>query len=127
MRSTGRRWPRPRIKDRESVEMLDNFYIKNGLVFWTEEEIKLREWFVAYIQHTLSIKLLEVNQAFKFVRIEAPLLTPASFVNPTYTSDDVFAVDDLILRPETTMGSYAAASHLLGGYGKIKYRPPIVV
>lgn len=61
------------------------------------------------------------------VQVEAPLLTPNEMVNKNYTADDVFRINDLTLRPETTMGSYAAAKQLLSGYNDVKYRPPIVV
>jgi glycyl-tRNA synthetase len=107
--------------------MLENFYNKNGLIFWTEAEIKLRETFVEYFRHSLRISLMKMNSAFQFVQVEAPLLTPATFINPNYTADDVFKIGDVVLRPETTMGSYAAAKHLLSGFYEIKYRPPLVV
>jgi glycyl-tRNA synthetase len=106
---------------------MNSFYEKNGLIFWTEEEIALREQMVNFFMTTLQYTLKQMNAAFQFVRVEAPLLTPASFINPNYTADDVFIVNDLVLRPETTMGSYAAARDLLSGFHEIKRRPPVVV
>jgi glycyl-tRNA synthetase len=64
-------------------------------------------------------------------------LTPQRFVNPNYSTKDYFIVDDrghcptavegspLALRPETTMGSYAAAKYLLTSH--LKIRMPLVV
>lgn len=107
--------------------MLKNFYETNGLVFWTEQEIERRNQLVDFCRSTLQYNLLQMNSAFQFVRIEAPILTPSSFINPNYTSDDVFMLNGLVLRPETTMGSYEAAKDLLSGFHDVKYRVPLVV
>ena len=84
-----------------------NLYNKNGLVFWTQEEIKLRKIFEEYFVEKLFQSLLRLNQAFKIFQIEAPILTPNEFINKNYTNDDVFNLNDLTLRPETTAGSYS--------------------
>jgi len=59
------------------------------------------------------------------MRVEAPQLTPLDRINPNYSEDDYFRTDELALRPETTMGSYAYARHLLTSQQKIKL--PIVI
>ena len=106
---------------------MDNFYERNGLVFWDEAEIAIREMVVGQMTRDLSHCLKTMNSAFDFVRVEAPLLTPIAHVNPNYTAKDMFILDDLVLRPETTMGSYAAAKRLLNTHNKRKYRMPLVV
>lgn len=108
---------------------MKNLYLVNGLMFWTEEEIRLRNQMVAHFRAAMEECLLAENAAFRFVQIEAPLLTPVNLIDPGYTSENVWAFgeDQLALRPETTMGSYAAAKHLLSGYHVPKYKLPLVV
>ena len=107
---------------------MQKVYAPNGLLFWTEQDIKWRNRAVEQIKDALEQTLLSMNSAFKFVQIEATLLTPDELINPGYTNQDVYRLGDgLTLRPETTMGSYAAATLLLDNYNQIKLRPPIVV
>lgn len=109
---------------------MDNLYESNGLVFWTEREIELREVFTRYFARELESALASINGAWRlnFRRIEAPQLTPRELINPNYTDDDVWvqAGDDLVLRPETTPGSYMYAAHLLKAH-RAPARPPFVV
>ena len=107
--------------------MENNLYNKNGLIFWTEEEIKLRNWFEEYMSQIILSSLRKQNAAFSMTKIEAPLLTPRELINPNYTNEDIWAFDDVALRPETTMGSFAYAKHLLSGYNEIKQKPPVVI
>lgn len=72
--------------------------------------------------------LKEQNRAFDFIQCEATQLTPRGLINPNYTDEDIYVVgDDLVLRPETTMGSYAYARHLLNPHASRKVRLPLVV
>jgi hypothetical protein len=105
---------------------MDNLYGTNGLMFWTEEEIKNRkmveDFFVRSLTHTLKVE----NKGFEFFQVEAPILTPAKFINSNYEFRDMFTTaDNLILRPETTMGSYVAAKELLSSYHDRKVKLPI--
>lgn len=104
-----------------------NLYDKNGLVFWTETEIKLRRIFEEIFSSSILFELQKQNSAFHMVQMEAPLLTPKNLINPNYTDADTWSFDELVLRPETTMGSYEYAKILLSGYSDVKYRPPLVV
>lgn len=107
---------------------MENFYNRNGLVFWSESDIVRRTCFETVIHNDLMSTLKRQNQAFQSVKVEAPILTPVSFINQNYTDADYYSVgDDLVLRPETTMGSYECAKAMLSGYNDIKYKPPIVV
>jgi glycyl-tRNA synthetase len=113
-----------------------NLYSSNGLVFWTEEEIRLRKMFEQHFVAAISSNLKTQNRGFEIVQIEAPLITPREFINPNYTDKDIFGLDEenemathcqFVLRPETTMGSYKAIEHLLNTYNDRKYKLPLVV
>lgn len=94
-------------------------YNINGLPFWNEESIFLRRHFESYLAMEIKSKLLEMNPAWAFYQIEAPILTPKDIINQNYTNTDVWVQEnvnessDLVLRPETTPGSYKYAQHLL--------------
>ena len=113
-----------------------NLYNTNGLIFWNEKQIKQRTSFVNYFEAEVKQHLLEMNGAWRFEQVEAPLLTPYGFVNQGYTEDDLWVQPDgqdglqqntLVLRPETTMGSFEYAKHLLNPHNAVKTRFPLVV
>lgn len=106
---------------------MESLYEKNGLIFWTQEEIRLRRMFEEHFCSKILTSLQQQNSAFQSIQVEAPLLTPREFINKNYTEEDMWVFGDVVLRPETTMGSYQFAKHILSGYNEIKYRPPIVV
>lgn len=86
---------------------MDNFYNKNGLIFWTAREIAVREMFRDYFARQMEATLKASNNMWRMYNIEAPLLTPKALVNKNYSEDDIFVTsEDLVLRPETTPGSY---------------------
>ena len=104
-------------------------YNKNGLAFWTQREIEVREMLVGYIVGGISDNLKSQNKAFQVMRVEAPMLTPLELINPNYSVEDYYKLDnsdDLVLRPETTMGSYRYVQWLLG-HTETKTRLPICV
>lgn len=107
---------------------MDTLYDRNGLVFWTEKEIKCREMLKDYFVSNMREVLKGENRAFELMQVEAPLLTPHKFINPNYTKDDYFNIpgEDLVLRPETTMGSYQYAKWLLE-HTETKTRMPICI
>ncbi|MEK6828835.1 MAG: aminoacyl--tRNA ligase-related protein [Nanoarchaeota archaeon] len=107
--------------------MKESIYDKNGLIFWTEEEIQAREMMMNYFVSQIKMSLKSQNSAFEFVRVEAPILTPNELINKNYTDEDVFRVGDVTLRPETTMGSFAYVPVLLNNHNIPKYRLPLVV
>ncbi len=106
---------------------MHNLYEVNGLIFWSEEEIKLRRLFEEYFSTNILASLKKQNAAFQMIQCEAPLLTPKSLINKNYSDEDMFTLNDLVLRPETTMGSYTYAKKILSGHNEIKFRPPIIV
>lgn len=103
----------------------------NGLMFWTEREIRLRHQFEDHFAFTMQQILLETNPAWRMIQVEGPLLTPWTHINPNYTNEDIWIqkVEDLVaplvLRPETTPSSYVYACHLLNNHSGTK--PPFVI
>jgi len=107
---------------------MENLYERNNLIFWTEEEIKMRQMFVDHITSQLFNALKIENRGFEFIQCESPILMPNELINPNYTDDDVFRTsNDLTLRPETTMGSYEFAKHLMNKHNDRKVKLPLTV
>jgi len=107
---------------------MNNLYSRNGLLFWSEEEIEFRQLCQTTIVRAVTECLKTMNRGFEVVQVEAPLLTPRELLNPNYTDEDVWACEDgLVLRPETTMGSFAALPHLLDSHASRRRRMPICV
>jgi glycyl-tRNA synthetase len=94
-------------------------YDTNGLVFWDGAEIAARDHLVAHFAREVETLLRSINRAWLFYRIEAPTLTPRDLINPNYSDADLWTQPDtgLVLRPETTMGSYGYARKLLADKG----------
>ena len=90
---------------------MKTLYGVNGLVHWNQREINTRERLIPFFAEEISSFLLGENRAWQIERTEAPMMLPASMVNPNYTSDDIwiFANEDaqLVARPETTASTYA--------------------
>lgn len=112
---------------------MESLFNINGLIFWTEREIRLREQFSSHFAFMMEQILLETNPAWRMLQIEAPILTPRHEINPNYTNQDIWVQEtteqensnQLVLRPETTPGSYIYAKHLLETHSGIK--PPFCV
>lgn len=105
-------------------------YDINGLVGWDEEAITIRENMVGLFTVRIDHFLRSLNPAIATIRCEMPILTPRSMIDKGYGDDDVWAFpdDDLVLRPETTPGSYRWAQKVvLNGYEKPKYKLPVCV
>lgn len=113
--------------------LYNNFNNSKGLPFWNKNQIEKRNYIKKYLSSAIENILLNLNQAWRFEEYEAPILTPNELINKNYSSDDYFIIYDidasmngyelevlclenqkcLSLRPETTMGSYVIAKHLL--------------
>lgn len=105
---------------------MDTLYERNGLIFWDARAILVRKTMENHFVFMLQQNLRSQNGAFYFIQVEAPILTPQTLINPQYTAEDIFMLGDgLVLRPETTMGSYTYARHLLTHHTKTKL--PFVV
>lgn len=94
-----------------------------GLRWWSETELAHREIAVQSLHRVISHNLRGINSAWSFRRTEAPMLIPRSMVSPAYDGEDVFLLqrqmmgEDLLMRPETTEGSYMRARSLLDSHG----------
>jgi glycyl-tRNA synthetase len=101
--------------------MSDAFYNIESLRFYDEAEIELREMITTRIANNVKRTLMNVNPAWKFYRVEGPLLTPRNFVSSSYDEDDIFVTQvekasaKLVLRPETTVSSYMFARKKYAG------------
>lgn len=99
--------------------MSEALYNFGGLRFWTEAEILARERICAQVADTVMRTLRGINQAWAFERVDTPLIIPRARLNPAYTGDDAFFLaqpmgdSEMVLRAETTDGSYMLAEHIL--------------
>lgn len=110
--------------------MSEALYEFGGLRFWRESEVIARERITAQIAETIQRELRSVNQAWAFERVDTPLIIPRSRLNAAYTRDDAFFLADpmgdeeMVLRAETTDGSYLMAEHILR---TTRTKPPLGV
>ena len=119
--------------------LYNNFNNSKGLPFWDKSQIEKRNYIKQYLSSAIENILLNLNQSWRFEEFEAPILTPNELINKNYSTDDYFIIYDihenmnvcqieslclederyLSLRPETTMGSYIIAKHLLNNGHKL--------
>ena len=99
---------------------MKNIYETNGLVHWTEREIKARERFTQFFADEVAALLYRENKAWTIERTEGPIMLPRTMVNPNYTSDDLWTFEkhndtelQVVARPETTPATYAWMVHRL--------------
>ncbi|MDH6232278.1 glycyl-tRNA synthetase [Mesorhizobium soli] len=104
-----------------------SLYDANGLVHWTEREIRLRESAITHIAAEVAVALKAMNSAWDIRRVEAPLLTPRNLISDAYGPEDVFVQQrlsdhdhELVLRPETTPSTYVYMHHLLTSHAKVR-------
>src|SRR5580693_8758734 len=104
-----------------------SLYQANGLVHWTDREIRLRDMMIAHFAGEVSLFLRQVNPAWDIRRVEAPVLTPRALISGAYGPEDVFMQQrlgdhdrDLVLRPETTPSTYIYMQHLLNTHGRVR-------
>lgn len=106
-------------------------YQTQSLRFWTEREIELRETLIRAVSGLVQRELTDMNRAWTFFRVEAPTLLCRSELPEEYTDDDIFITnhtvsgEPLVLRAETTPGSYTYARHLIK-QGRSK-TPPVCI
>lgn len=96
--------------------MSESHYKYGGLRFWNEDEIELREMMISRLSGVVKRTLTGVNPAWRFFRVEGPILTPDAFINPEYNEQDLFITNhkDWALRAETTASSYEVARRISG-------------
>ncbi len=104
-----------------------SLYDANGLVHWTEREIRLRDSAISHLSAEVAIALRATNPAWAIHRVEAPILTPRELISSAYGPEDIFIQQqlsnhdrELVLRPETTSSTYVYMSHLLASHEKVR-------
>jgi len=92
----------------------------SGLRFWTPEEVKRRGRIKDKLVDSVESTLLDLNQMWRVLEVDAPLMMPRSAMSAAYDNSDVFVLQDApggseewALRAETTHGTYEIATKLL--------------
>lgn len=102
----------------------------NGLLFWDERQILIRDQAVARLSQTIQRCMTSINQQWKFYRVDAPLITPQCLLSDQYTADDIWQLYSEVggmpaaMRPETTPSSYAYAAEQIKNQ---KVMPPFCI
>jgi len=93
---------------------MNPLYGVNGLVFFEQSEIRLREYLRDVVAAAVTGCLESVNRAWKIRQIEAPILTPTNLISDGYGPNEIYFVGNtnFILRSETTPGTYTYAEAL---------------
>ena len=96
---------------------------------WHEHQLEVRDSLVSYFTRYLTRELGKINTAFRFMRIETPILLPFSVVEAGKLQTVQIRLDneELVLRQNTTPGAYEASKDILNGKAGPKQRLPIVV
>jgi hypothetical protein len=82
----------------------------NGLEFWGEGEIKLRNEFISDLVSRLKSEIKPIS----VMEIDAPILTPNKSISKSYKKKNlVKGSNDLTLRPQSAPGTYAMAEKIL--------------
>lgn len=86
-------------------------YTGNGLVFWSEKEIRCRDNWRVTLLEMVSRLLRGINPSIQVMQVETPALMPADWAKghlPFYRIDERYA-----LRGESTAGTYLVQKRLL--------------
>lgn len=104
-----------------------SLYDANGLVHWTERDIRVRESAITHLSAEVAATLKSLNSAWDIRRVEAPLLVPRAMISEAYSDEDIFVQQrlsehdhELVLRPETTPSTYVYMTHLLASHAKVR-------
>ena len=104
-----------------------SLYDANGLVHWTERDIRVRESAITHLSAEVAATLKSLNSAWDIRRVEAPLLVPRAMISEAYGDEDIFVQQrlsehdhELVLRPETTPSTYVYMTHLLASHAKVR-------
>ena len=67
-------------------------YQANNLPFWTAQDIQERAQFSETFASSVERALRDRNRAWRFERIEAPMLIPRDLLSAEYTDEQIFAI-----------------------------------
>ncbi len=87
----------------------------NGLIYHTEQDIRIREFLILDISSRLRAAFKKLNRAIDFVRVETPCIIPEELLAKHREADfDLWKLEDseFCLRPESTIGTYLMFSVL---------------
>lgn len=95
-------------------------FATGGLRFWNEREIMIREQAIQTVREAVARPLLELNQGWRFERVETPVIMPIRHMSSAYEPLDFFLVEPSLsgdqrgsaLRAETTFGTYLMAEKM---------------
>lgn len=95
---------------------------------WNEHQLETRDSLIAYFTRYLGRELGKINTAFRFMRIETPILLPYT-VDKGKLQTVMIRLDneELVLRENTVTGAYEASKEILSGKTGPKQRLPIVI
>lgn len=69
-----------------------SIYDYNNLPFWSETDILARAQFADTFEQAMRLPMSDRNRAWRFERIEAPMLIPRELLNAEYTDEQIFAI-----------------------------------
>jgi len=95
---------------------------------WNEHQLETRDSLITYFTRYLGRELGKINSAFRFMRIETPILLPFT-VDKGKLQTVMIRLDneELVLRENTVTGAYEASLEILSGKTGPKQRLPIVI
>lgn len=95
---------------------------------WNEHQLETRDFLIQYFTRYLSRELGKINSAFRFMRIETPILLPYSVDKGKLQTVFIrLENEELVLRENTMTGAYEASREILSGKTVPKQRLPIVI
>lgn len=71
---------------------MHQIYDVNNLVFWSEEEIEERARLAEAFSAAMRRFLQDRNRAWRFERVESPMLIPRELLSEEYDEDKIFAI-----------------------------------
>lgn len=95
---------------------------------WHQHQLETRDSLVEYFTRYLERELGKINSAFRFMRIETPILLPFTVDKGKLQTVKIrLDNEELVLRQNTMTGAYEASRDILTGKAGPKHKLPIVV
>jgi hypothetical protein len=95
---------------------------------WNEHQLETRDLLVSYFTRYLVRELNKINTAFRFMRIETPILLPFSVAAEKLQVVQIrLDNEELVLRQNTVTGAYEASRDILTGKAGPKQKLTIVI
>jgi hypothetical protein len=95
---------------------------------WNEHQLETRDSLIAYFTRYLARELGKVNSAFRFLRIETPIVLPYTVDKGRLQTVQIRLEDEqFVLRENTVTGAYDVTKDILSGKASPRQKLPIVV